>query len=197
MPKREDEYWAGMKEPKGRGLCPKCGSSNISYNKAFQSWRCNRCESSFPIPSYGPGGDFGKEARWFGKTTEELRRKEFAEAARKARAKKWGKLGGGNMLRIPVKIILICASIVAIVLGSHGLYVYFSRLELFFGANPSKLFLTVEVPSGLVPVIEWMSLKGLESWFIPAVFVVIGLVIGSLGWRISGGSNILRKLRLW
>ena len=72
MPKREDEYWAGMKEPKGRGLCPRCGSSNISYNKRFQSWRCNKCEHSFPIPSYGPGGDFGKEARWFGKTTEKI-----------------------------------------------------------------------------------------------------------------------------
>lgn len=57
MPKREDEYWAGMKEPKGRGLCPRCGSSNISYNKVFQSWRCNKCESSFPTPSYGPEGE--------------------------------------------------------------------------------------------------------------------------------------------
>lgn len=70
MPKREDEYWAGKKEPKGRGLCPRCGSSKISYNKKFQSWRCNKCEHSFPIPSYGPGGDFGKEARWLGKTTK-------------------------------------------------------------------------------------------------------------------------------
>ena len=86
MPKREDEYWAGMKEPKGRGLCPFCGSSNISYNKRFHSWRCNRCEHSFPIPSYGPGGGFGNEARWFGKTTEGERKAEFAEAARKARA---------------------------------------------------------------------------------------------------------------
>jgi ribosomal protein L37AE/L43A len=93
MPKREDEYWAGMKEPKGRGLCPFCGSSNISYNKRFHSWRCNKCEHSFPIPSYGPGGGFGKEARWVGKTTEEERRAEFAEAARKARAAK-GKESG-------------------------------------------------------------------------------------------------------
>lgn len=86
MPKREDEYWAGMKEPKGRGLCPKCGSSNISYNKRFKSWRCNKCENSFPVPSYGPGREFGKKARWFGKTTEGEKRAEFAGAARKARA---------------------------------------------------------------------------------------------------------------
>ncbi len=63
MPEREDEYWAGMKEPKGRGLCPFCGSRNIYFNKHYKSWRCNKCEHSFPIPSYGPGKDFGKEAR--------------------------------------------------------------------------------------------------------------------------------------
>lgn len=74
MPKRE--------EPRGRGLCPFCGSSNISYNKRFESWRCNRCEKSFPTPSYGPGGDFGKEARWFGKTTADIRRKESSKAAK-------------------------------------------------------------------------------------------------------------------
>ena len=69
MPKREDEFWAAQKEEKGRGLCPKCGSPNVSYNPRFKSWRCNKCEHNFPIPSYGPGKDFGKEARWFGKST--------------------------------------------------------------------------------------------------------------------------------
>lgn len=83
MPKREDEFWAGRKESQGRALCPFCGSSNISYNKRFESWRCNKCEKSFPTPSYGPGGDFGKEARWFGKTTADIRRKESLEVAKK------------------------------------------------------------------------------------------------------------------
>ena len=63
MPKREDEYWAVMKEPGGRGLCPFCGTSNIYYNKYYKSWKCAKCERSFPTPSYGPGKDFGKEAR--------------------------------------------------------------------------------------------------------------------------------------
>jgi ribosomal protein L37AE/L43A len=57
MPKREDEYWAEMKEPKGRGLCPFCGSSNIYYNKRYKSWRCGGCEKTFPSPSYGSGYD--------------------------------------------------------------------------------------------------------------------------------------------
>ena len=198
MPKREDEYWAGMKEPKGRALCPFCGSSDIYYNKRYESWRCTKCEKSFPTPSYGPGEDFGKEARWAGKTTDEAKRREFAEVARKARAKKRRKSrGGSNMLRLPVKIVLLCTSIVAVVLGSHGLYVYFSRLELLFGGEADKLFLTFEMPVRLVPVVEWMSYKGLQSWFIPAVFVVVGLIIRSWGWGISVGSNVLRKLHLW
>jgi len=89
MPKREDEYWAGTKEPKGRGLCPFCGSPNVFYSKHYERWTCGNCEKSFPSPSYGPGGDFGKEARWFGKTTAKMRRREFAEA-RAARQKKTG-----------------------------------------------------------------------------------------------------------
>ncbi|AKG52981.1 hypothetical protein DGWBC_0294 [Dehalogenimonas sp. WBC-2] len=55
MPSRENEYYTGKGVP-GRGLCPFCGNLNISYNKKFQSWRCNYCEKSFPTPSYGPGG---------------------------------------------------------------------------------------------------------------------------------------------
>jgi len=73
MPKREDEYWAGRKEPKGIGLCPFCGSPNVYYSKKFRDWNCGNCEKSFPSPSYGPGEDFGKEARWFGKSTESER----------------------------------------------------------------------------------------------------------------------------
>ena len=88
MPKREDEFWAGMKEGQGRGLCPFCGSSNIYYNRSYKSWKCAKCEKSFPTPSYGPGGDFGREARWFGKTTEGERRREFAEATRRNRESK-------------------------------------------------------------------------------------------------------------
>ncbi len=41
-----------------RGLCPRCGSSNVHYNERFGAWHCFVCESSFPTPSYGP--DQGK-----------------------------------------------------------------------------------------------------------------------------------------
>lgn len=106
--------------------------------------------------------------------------------------------GGEGMLRLPVKVILMSASIASIILGAHGLYVYFSRLEALFGGKLDKLFLILELPvSELQSVVEWMSVKGLQSWFIPAVFVVMGIIIWSWSQRISGGSNILKKLHLW
>lgn len=49
MPKREDEFWAAQKEKEEKGCCPKCGSTNISYNEKFRSWRCNRCEHNFNL----------------------------------------------------------------------------------------------------------------------------------------------------
>ena len=103
----------------------------------------------------------------------------------------------GTWMRI--KVILICASIFAIVLGAHGVYVYFSRLELLLGGEASKLFLALEVPVRLQAPIEWMSLKGLQSWFIPAVFIFIGLIIWYWQSNIDVGnvSGWLRKLHLW
>ena len=57
MPKREDERTAASREPRGRGLCPFCGSMDVYYNEHYKSWRCGRCERSFPAPSYGPYAD--------------------------------------------------------------------------------------------------------------------------------------------
>jgi len=115
MPRREEE--------RGRGLCPFCGSSNVYYNKHYRSWKCTKCEKSFPSPSYGPGGDFGKEARWFRKTTEETRRKEFAEAARRKRISKWRKLPrGGFTARKAFLIFLLIACVAAAVWAGYLLF---------------------------------------------------------------------------
>jgi hypothetical protein len=59
MPKREDDYFASNREPGGRALCPYCGSSDIYFNEYYRSWRCAKCEKSFPMPSYGSGTWFG------------------------------------------------------------------------------------------------------------------------------------------
>jgi hypothetical protein len=55
MPKRDDEYYAGRKEP-GIGLCPYCGNLDVGYIKDEAHWHCRRCDKTFISPSYGPGG---------------------------------------------------------------------------------------------------------------------------------------------
>jgi len=67
MPTREEEFAAGRKEERGRGLCPFCGSPKVYYNKLFKTWRCGRCEKSFPSPSYGAKGRPSWWQRLFGR----------------------------------------------------------------------------------------------------------------------------------
>jgi hypothetical protein len=69
----------------------------------------------------------------------------------------------------------VLVSILACVLGAHGLYVYLNRLNLLFGGNINKLFLTFGVPSVLQRYVEWMSMRGFQSWVIPAVMLTGGL----------------------
>jgi len=103
------------------------------------------------------------------------------------------------MLRLPVKIILLIAAIISIILGAHGVWVYFSRLELIFGANGSKLFLAIEMPEIFKGLVEWMSMKGFQSWVLPALFIILGIVLWLLQTKIYVGSQLrwLRKLHLW
>ncbi|MBA7601589.1 hypothetical protein ES703_08665 [subsurface metagenome] len=174
MPKREDEYWAGMKEPKGRGLCPKCGSSNISYNKRFKSWRCNRCENSFPVPSYGPGREFGKEARWFGKTTEGEKRAEFSKAARKARAAKRKKLRGGFSAKKTFLVLLLVACLAAA--AWTGYLLFTDRIEPIVGI----IVLVVNIG-----VLIW-NISVLRKYMVGvgtviALFLIIALIGATIG----------------
>jgi len=84
-------------------------------------------------------------------------------------------------------------------LGTHGLWVYFNAIEVFFGKDPEKLYLSIEVPIRLQPIIYWMSYRGLHSWILPAVFVVIGFVLWYWQSRIGTGNftRLLKRLRLW
>lgn len=69
----------------------------------------------------------------------------------------------------------VLVSILASVLGAHGLYVYFNRMDVLFGGNINKLFLTFGVPSVLQRYVEWMSMRGFQSWIIPAAVLIGGL----------------------
>ena len=72
---------------------------------------------------------------------------------------------------------LLSASLV--VLGIHGLWVYFSRTEASFGEDTARLFLAIQMPTQLQNLVEWMSLKGMQSWFFPAAIIVAGIIL----WR--------------
>jgi hypothetical protein len=92
------------------------------------------------------------------------------------------------------KLTLICASLAALVLGAHGLYTccYFrlgdllGRIGMDMGMTSfslsseeylSRLFLTWDVPNLLRDVILWVTTKGVESWVVPVILLVAGLVL--------------------
>lgn len=98
------------------------------------------------------------------------------------------------MSRLLAKIGLICAGVVGLVLGAHGLYAccYF-KLADFLGTLAtdlgmtsfslstqeylSRLFLTWEVPSLFRDPVLWVTVKGVESWFVAVVMVVAGFIL--------------------
>jgi len=107
------------------------------------------------------------------------------------------RLGGRSMLRTPVSILIGLCGLWGVVLGAHGLYVYFSRLEFLFGAEVSKLFMTWSIPGRLGGTVLWMSSKALQSWFIPAVTFVGGWAVMSWSGLWDKVSGLLSKSKLW
>lgn len=103
--------------------------------------------------------------------------------------------GGEGMLRLPVNLLLKCLSVLGIILGAHGFYVYLHRLDFPTGAE--KLFLALSVPVRLQGLVSWMTAEGIHGWFIPVVFIVLGMVLWSFSNRIGGEFTLLRKLHLW
>jgi len=62
------------------------------------------------------------------------------------------------------------------ILGAHGIYIYFSRWELFLSLDKAdRLFLTFQMPvEFLSQQVWWMSNKGFESWFLPGIICFAG-----------------------
>lgn len=75
------------------------------------------------------------------------------------------------------RTVFVVAGFLVMILGLHGLIVYFSRWEILFGKDPLKLFLAIDMPGGLDSWVEWMSIKGIQSWGIPVVFIVIAVLL--------------------
>jgi len=106
-------------------------------------------------------------------------------------------LGGRSMLRTPISLLIGLGGLWMCLLGAHGLYVYLSRLELLFGADTGKLFLTWGMPGRLGVTVMWMSSKAIQSWFIPVVFLIVGWVMLSKSGLKDRVSNLLSKSGLW
>lgn len=80
-----------------------------------------------------------------------------------------------------MRFIALIISIPLILLGAHGLYAYFQGLDAIFGmlsGNADKLFFSITVPQEAAEFVSWMSLRGIQSFVIPGVFLAVGLFIG-------------------
>ncbi len=77
------------------------------------------------------------------------------------------------------KLFLLLVSAFVILLGLHGIYIYFSRIEAIFSLGQlDKLFLTIRFPvNAIQSVIEWMSYKAIQSLFFPILFIILGALI--------------------
>ena len=85
-----------------------------------------------------------------------------------------------------MNVAAVLLAIPALILGSHGLYAYFYPLEsmaALFTQSQSELFFAIEVPAGIDDIVEWMSLKGLQSWFIPAIVSLLGIAFISYAFK--------------
>ena len=85
-------------------------------------------------------------------------------------------------------------------LGAHGLFVaasYWEALWSDFTGTADKLFFALPVPPWLGIHVYWMTNKGFQSWFIPLVVLVFGILL--LHWTgfISMVMQRLQRSRLW
>jgi hypothetical protein len=82
-----------------------------------------------------------------------------------------------RLVRGAIDLVSIALSIALIIYGIHGLYVYFHPIEALLSPNATALFLSVQMPAQLQGIIEWMTVKGIQSWFIPSIFIVLGICV--------------------
>ena len=104
------------------------------------------------------------------------------------------------MLRLPVKICLIIASVIVLILGIHGLFAYSNPLEMILNEKlPRMLFLEVKLPEQIQGPVLWMSRMGYQDWIIPVGFIIVSITLFYLQTRIESYtfSKWLRKSRLW
>lgn len=77
-------------------------------------------------------------------------------------------------------LLALITSISLIIFGAHGLYAYFNTWDTIgalMSENYDKLFFAISVPHQISGLVSWMSLRGLQSFFVPAIFLLVGLML--------------------
>ena len=85
------------------------------------------------------------------------------------------------MFLFSTRLALVLAAIVGILLGVHGIYVYFGGFGPGEGKDPGDLFLAIDLPDQFYSVVLWATLQGVKGWVVPALVLVGGLAVGWTG----------------
>ncbi|UCC60247.1 MAG: TFIIB-type zinc ribbon-containing protein [Dehalococcoidia bacterium] len=182
----EEDHKADTAEASTAHQCPFCGSSEISQDREKGNWRCTKCEQDFQPQSEAVEEDGAAKvvkAPWeqpqgatmpgkYDSSTKGLKPHRIDE--------------GTALLLLPVnlqfafnwilKLAMILGGIFAVVLGGHGLHVYFNAVEglLPEGRDGADLFLETDVPGQIKGIVEWCSNRGLSSWTVPTSLIQAG-----------------------
>jgi len=157
-----------------------------SKGKTYVAWAFSDQPPTYPdCPYYKPQRSTGRQ---------------ISGILNRCSVKKFVKLGGKPMGKRPIRLFISLFlgffGALGTVLSAHGIYVYFNRMETLLGGEGSKLFLIIDIPIRLQEFVEWASLRGLQSWIIPALLFVGGIWL----WNYSGVwgiiSGVLDKLKL-
>lgn len=100
-----------------------------------------------------------------------------------------------NPFKIGLSLVLGVMGFLGMVLGVHGIYVYFNRLDLILGGEGARLFLVIDVPVRLRESIVWASARGLQSWFIPTLIFLAGLWVFNYSRLWTVVSRFIDKIR--
>lgn len=82
-----------------------------------------------------------------------------------------------RVLQAPIGII----GLWGVILGAHGLYIYFADWRMFLwvaSLSYESLFLRLRLPdevSFLRDQVIWMTAEGFSSWFMPVLVGLVGL----------------------
>lgn len=101
-----------------------------------------------------------------------------------------------------VTLVLFLCSITLILLGSHGLYIYFYKAgvmkTLALGLRPTniltdagQLFGQLSMPEVTQGIVSKYTEWGAVTWYLPVVSMIVGIV---LIWK---GKSILRWFGIW